>query len=105
MGAAEEGSVPAALGAIDAAGARAIVEGAIDRYVAARHAKVQAFADANFSLAGSLRLHRRALGLDLLRAPANVALMVPYLATRIGAASTSSACAPASRAPSPSPAS
>jgi hypothetical protein len=66
--------------------AQVIVQAALARYLAARHERVLAFVDANFSLAGALRLHRHALGLDLLRAPANIALMLPYLATRLGAA-------------------
>ena len=78
-----ENELPAA---IDEAAARAIVARAIERYIAARHDRVQAFVDANYSLSGSLRLHRRALGLDLLRAPANVALVPPYLAMQLGAA-------------------
>jgi hypothetical protein len=72
--------------AIDEEVARAIVRAALARYVASRHARVKAFVDANFSLLGALRLHREALGLDLVRAPANVTLMLPYLATRLGAA-------------------
>jgi hypothetical protein len=39
---------------------RAIVDRAIDRYIAARHDKVAAFVDGSYSLIGSLRLHRRA---------------------------------------------
>jgi hypothetical protein len=62
--------------------ARAVVDRAIDRYITARHDKVTGFVDANYSLIGSLRLHRKALGLDLLRAPANVALALPYLGSR-----------------------
>jgi hypothetical protein len=65
---------------------RAIVDRAIDRYIAARHAKVAAFVDGNYSLIASLRLHRKALGLDLVRAPANVALALPYLASQLAAA-------------------
>ncbi len=72
--------------AIDDAAAKAIVTRAIERYVAGRHARVRSFIDANYSLPGSLRLHRLALGLDLLRAPANVALLPPYLAMQLGAA-------------------
>jgi Family of unknown function (DUF6635) len=72
--------------AIDDAAANAILRRAIERYVAARHARVQEFIDANYALLGSLRLHRRALGLDLLRAPANVALLLPYAAMQLGAA-------------------
>jgi hypothetical protein len=71
---------------LDEPAARAIVARAIDRYVSARHARVRAFVDANYSLGASLRLHRQALGLDLLRAPTNVALMLPFLAIQLGAA-------------------
>lgn len=70
---------------VGAAEARSIVARAIERYVAERHRRVEAFARDNFSLAGALRLHRRALGLDLLRAPANVTLVVPYLAMQLAA--------------------
>jgi hypothetical protein len=66
--------------------ARAIVERAIDRYIAARHERVAAFVDRHFSLIGSLHLHRRALGRDLVRAPANVLLMLPYLGMQAGGA-------------------
>lgn len=66
--------------------AAAIVEAGIDRYILSRHDKVQAFVDETYSFAGSLRLHRKALGYDVLRAPANVALAVPYLLSRMGAA-------------------
>src|SRR5512132_3756918 len=65
---------------------RAIVDRAIDRYIAARHDKVAAFVDGNYSLIASLRLHRKAFGLDLLRAPANVALALPYVASQLAAA-------------------
>lgn len=59
---------------LDRAAARAIVEDGIGRYIAARHAKVAAFVDRNFSPRGALGLHRSALGFDLLRAPANIAM-------------------------------
>jgi hypothetical protein len=75
----------------DEADVQAILAAAIDRYVAARHARVDAFVTANYSLLGSLRLHRKALGRDLLRAPANVALAVPYLATRLVASGLAAA--------------
>jgi hypothetical protein len=74
---------------LDPAAARRIVANAIDRYVEARHARVEPFVDANFGLLASLRLHRRALGWDLVRAPANVALVGPYLATRLAASGLS----------------
>ena len=65
---------------------RAIFEHAVERYIAARHERVTAFVDRHFGLIGALRLHRHALGLDLLRAPANVLLMVPYLSMQLGGA-------------------
>jgi hypothetical protein len=65
---------------------RAILEHAIERYIAARHERVAAFVDRHFGLIGALRLHRHALGLDLLRAPANVLLVVPYLSMQLGGA-------------------
>ena len=41
--------------------------------------------DSTFSLSGSLRLHRRAVGWDLVRSPANLALSAPHLAARVSA--------------------
>ena len=72
--------------AIDGAEAEAIVTRAIAHYIAQRRARIQGFVDANFSLLGSLRLHREALGADLLRAPANLALVPPFLVMQLGAA-------------------
>jgi hypothetical protein len=76
---------------LDAAAVRAIVDDAIDDYIASRHARVDAFVDANYRLAASLRLHKRAVGYDLLRAPANVALVLPYLGAQIAGAGLKSA--------------
>ena len=67
----------------DAAGA--IVDEAARGYFDGCRARVDRFVDANFSLAGSARLHRRALGWDLLKAPANVALAVPQVLLKLGA--------------------
>ncbi len=47
------------------------------RYIAERQARVQPFCRRHFSIRGSLRLHRKALGLDLLRAPINLLLVIP----------------------------
>lgn len=80
----EEGE--GSLGPLGRGEAEAIVEAAIDRYILARHDRVAAFVDETYSFAGSLRLHRKALGYDILRAPANVALALPYLLSRAGAA-------------------
>ena len=65
--------------------ARLIVEAAAARYCAARREKIDAFVDSTFSLSGALVLHRRALGWDLLRSPANLALSAPHLAARVSA--------------------
>jgi hypothetical protein len=63
-----------------------IVAEAAAAYFADCRARVRPFVDRNFSVAGSVRLHRRALGWDLLRAPANVALAVPQVGLKLGAA-------------------
>lgn len=62
-----------------------IVDDAVRRYFAARRARVPAFVDRHFCLKGSLALHRHALGKDVLRAPANVAMMLPTAAALGGA--------------------
>lgn len=56
---------------VDNREARAVLDRAIDRYMAERRARIPAFVDRHFSVRGSLRLHRRSLGWDLLRAPVN----------------------------------
>jgi hypothetical protein len=71
---------------LDPATLAAIVEAGIARYFAERRALVRPFVDRHFSLRGALRLHRRALGWDLLRAPANLTLALPQLALSLGAA-------------------
>jgi hypothetical protein len=79
--------VTAALPALNRATAAEIYRGAVVRYVAGCRSRVGPFVDKNFSFLGSLRLHRAALGLDIVRAPANVALVMPQLAVHgVGAA-------------------
>ena len=73
-------------GALQPAAVRAILDRGIDRYILGCHARVDTFVDTHFTLIGALRLHRHALGLDLVRAPANVALALPYVATQAAAA-------------------
>jgi len=58
---------------------------AVARYAEECRARIPAFAARHFGLAGSLRLHREALGLDLLRAPLNVLLVGPALFVRLAA--------------------
>jgi Family of unknown function (DUF6635) len=52
-------------------------------YFESRRSRVDAFVDRYFSLPGSLLLHRKALGWDVLRAPVNVALAVPYIGAKL----------------------
>ena len=66
---------------IGADAARAAVERAIDGYLADRRLRIPEFTRRHFGVRGALRIHRRALGADLLRAPANVLLAVPALAS------------------------
>lgn len=63
--------------------ADAIVSDAAKRYIANRRERVDAFVDRHFTLVGSLALHRRAIGWDLLRAPANLFLAGPALAVKL----------------------
>jgi hypothetical protein len=73
-----------------------IVTDATRRYFAARHARVGAFVDQHFSVRGSLRLHRQAVGWDIVRSPVNLAMAAPQAllmlaastARRFGAART-----------------
>ncbi len=60
-----------ALPPLDRQAVEAIFGDAVRRYIAGRRARIPAFVDRNFGLRGSLELHRRALGLDLVRAPWN----------------------------------
>lgn len=52
-------------------------------YIAAQRGRIDGFIDRHFTFAGSLALHRRALGWDLLRAPANLFLAGPALAVTL----------------------
>ncbi len=68
------GALPSDLPAL----ARTAVEDGIRRYFADRRARVRPFVDRHFSLRGTLAIHRAALGPDILRAPANLALGAPH---------------------------
>lgn len=63
---------------------RAAVIEASKAYFDARRAKVDTFVDKWFSVGGSLRLHRHAVGWDIARAPANLALSLVHVGTRLG---------------------
>jgi len=56
------------------------------RYIATRRERIKPFTQKHFSFRGSARLNRRALGMDLLRTPANAVWAIPYLLSRSGAA-------------------
>jgi hypothetical protein len=62
-----------------------IVTEAARLYFESRRSRVNAFVDKHFSLPGSLALHRTALGWDILKAPVNVALAVPYIGAKLTA--------------------
>lgn len=70
------------MGALTRQAAEDIVDAAIADYIAGCHARVAPFVDRHFTLKGSAALHRRALGWDLARAPANLLLAVPQLGAR-----------------------
>ena len=59
--------------------ADAAVRRAVRRYIRRRREMVPEFVERNFGLRGALTLHRHAVGRDLMRAPANLALAVPNL--------------------------
>jgi hypothetical protein len=70
----------------EGAQARAAVVAAARAYFAERRTRVEPFVRRHFGLAGSARLHRSVLGLDLLRAPTNIALAPVHVAARLAAA-------------------
>ena len=63
-----------------------IVAEAARAYFDSCRARVDGFVQRNFSVAGAARLHRRAVGWDLLKAPANVVLSIPQIGLKLGAA-------------------
>jgi len=48
------------------------IQQAIETYVKSRHKKVHAFVKKYFSIIGAMKLHRKALGLDIVRGPINI---------------------------------
>src|SRR5690349_11142455 len=63
-----------------------IVDKAAQLYFEERRRRVDSFVDRHFSIAGSLVLHRKALGGDILRAPLNIALAIPYFVLQVAGA-------------------
>jgi hypothetical protein len=75
-------SAPPGLGRDEA---DAIVEAAARVYFDGCRARIAPFVDANFSFLGSLRLHRHAIGWDLVKSPTNVGLAIPQVLLKLGA--------------------
>jgi hypothetical protein len=71
---------------LDRSEADAIVAEAAGAYFDGCRGRIDGFVERNFSLGGSARLHGRAVGWDLLKAPANVALSIPQIGLKLGAA-------------------
>jgi len=65
--------------------AQAIVDDGVRRYFNDRRDKVDTFVDRNFSLRGSLRLHRAAVGWDIARAPFNLTMAAPQVGLLLAA--------------------
>ncbi len=80
-----------ALAVVDRDLIRVVVDDAIGRYVAVRRERIPTFVDRNFSLVGAARLHRKAAGWDLVRAPVNLALALPHVLIKLGALSSRAA--------------
>jgi hypothetical protein len=74
--------------------ARTIVREAARQYIASRRDRIDAFVDRHFTVAGSLALHRRAFGWDLVRAPTNLFLAGPALVVSLASLAAEKADAP-----------
>lgn len=59
-----------------------VVDASVKRYIDERRQQIRPFCHRHFSLRGTFRLHRLAVGHDLWRAPANVLWSVPFLVSR-----------------------
>jgi len=71
-----------------------IFDAAVRRYVESRRPLVAPFVTDNFTLRGSLKLHRHAVGLDLVRAPYNVMAGMATAVRNVSAAGVRMAGAP-----------
>jgi hypothetical protein len=54
----------------------------LEAYFADRRAQVNSFADQHFTLGGTLNIHRRTLGFDLIRHVLNAYLAMPFMAVK-----------------------
>lgn len=69
----------------DQALAAQIVDDGVRRYFNQRRNRVKPFVDRNFSLRGSISLHRAAVGWDIARAPLNLTMAAPQVGLLIAA--------------------
>jgi hypothetical protein len=69
----------------DAALVEQIVDDGVRRYFADRRQRIRPFVDRNFSLRGSISLHRAAVGWDIARAPLNLAMAGPQVGLLVAA--------------------
>ncbi len=58
------------------------VDHGIKQYIESRRQRVPEFSRKHFSLKGALKLHKHAVGMDILKAPANIAWAVPSILLR-----------------------
>ncbi len=70
----------------EADGLQPVIDRAIEKYLQARRQKIPEFVRTHFSLAGALKINRKALGADLIKAPANAIWIVPLTVVRALAA-------------------
>jgi hypothetical protein len=63
------------------------IETALDRairnYIDSRRKKIPGFVKTHFSIAGAVKINRKALGKDLIKAPVNLAWALPYTAIQV----------------------
>ena len=65
--------------------AERIVDDGVRRYFDDRRGRIEAFVDRNYSLWGSINLHRAAVGWDIARAPLNLAMAGPQVGLMVAA--------------------
>src|SRR3984957_11774895 len=69
----------------DAALIKQIVDDGVRRYFAECRQRIGPFVDRNFSLRGSISLHRAAVGWDIARAPLNLTMAAPQVGLLVAA--------------------
>lgn len=60
-----------------------VVEKSINEYIKSREQKVPEFVATYFSIKGAFRINKKAFGLDIVKAPMNIAWMPPFLIMRL----------------------